>query len=441
MEPDDKNKPVTALAEIRQSVAEFKAAVETLKQKGELTEAMEPRIKALEEDFKSLEKKTLERQLMVPGSEEDLKKNPFDIHMAVKALKTGNWKEAGLELDYIKEVHKKALEVGFQPNDPSILQKDITAGVGAQGGFLLGVEVDQGIIPLAIDQRPALNEMGIRKLTNLMVGEYHLQKQTSRAQAYWIGELQAPTKSTQTFDRRTLRMKKIAAYCAASNDVLRQGRGSMDGFMRQDLAEALGLGMEDALVQGSGTDFQPKGVIRYSGLTTTSAIGTNGGNLGIRKAAEMALNIRKANMLKGSLGFLTSPEVIHNLRCQGFTSFTGQTTNTGPLNGKIPLSTAELEALVGYKMRDSTRLPINLVKGNTSDNTYVIFGDWSQVVMGMWGGLEIKVSDVASDGVNNMFVQDGFFVHALQTMDITIRDESGLTLISDARTAIAEVVA
>lgn len=437
----DENKTLTPVEEIKGSMAELKAAIKTLGEQDKITPSVEARFKALEEDLKTLEIKTLERQLKVPGSEDELKKNPFDLHVAVKALKTGNWSEAGHELEYIKEVHKKALSTGFQPNDPSILQKDITAGTGAQGGFLLGVEVDQGIIPLAIDQRPALNEMGIRKMSNLAVGEYHLQKQTARSQAYWIGELQAPTKSTQTFDRRTLRMKKIAAYCAASNDVLRQGRGSMDGFMRADLAEALGLGMEDALIQGSGTDYQPKGVIRYTGLTTTTAVGANGGNLGIRKAAEMVLNIRKANLLKGSLGFLTSPEVIHNLKIQGFTSISAQTSNTGPLNGKVPLSQAELENLVGYKMKDSTRLPINLVKGSSSDCTYVIFGDWSQVVMGMWGGLEIKVSDVASDGTNNMFVQDGFFVHALQTMDIAIRDEAGLTLISDARTAIAEVVA
>lgn len=440
MAEQNPSKPVTAVDEIKKELAEFRAAVKTLQDQGKTTEDVVATVKRIEEDFKALEKKTLDRQLKVPGAEEELKKSPFDLHMAVKAARTGNWNEAGVELEYIKAVQKKALETGYKAHDPSLLHKDLTASTGAQGGFLLGVEIDQGIIPLAIDSRPALNEMGIRKLTNLGVGEYHIHKQSTRGTAYWIGELQKPTKSTQTFNRRTLRMKKIAAYCAASNDLMRQGRGSMDSFMKQDLADALGLGMEDALVQGSGSDFQPKGIINYSGLTTTSAVGTNGGNLGIRKAAEMVLAIRKANMLKGSLGFLTSPEVIHNLKIQGFTSIANQTSNTGPLNGRVPLSHAQLEELIGYPMKDSTRLPINLTKGTSSDCTYVIFGDWSQVVMGMWGGLEIKVSDQASDGTNNMFVEDGFFVHALQTMDITLRDETGLTIISDARTAIAEVV-
>jgi len=439
MEPNETEK-TTALAEVKKEIGEFRAAVKTLKEQGKLTEDMQVTVKKLEEDFKALEKKTIERQLQVPGASDELKKKPFDLHMAVIAAKTGNWKDAGPELDYIKETHKKALQIGYQPQDPSILHKDITAGVGAQGGFLLGVEVDTDIVPLAIDSRPFLSEMGIRKLTNLAVGEYHIQKQGTRSTAYWVGELQKPAKSTQTFNRRTLRMKKIAAYCAASNDVLRQGRGSMDSFMKQDLADALGLGMEDAGVTGTGTDFQPKGVVNFEGLTTTTAIGTNGGNFGIRKAREMVLAIRRANMLKGKLGFLTAPEVLHNLSIQGYTSFSGQTSNTGALNGRVPLSQEQLDALAGYPMRDSTRLPITLTKGTSTDCTYVIFGDWSQVVMGTWGGLEIKVSDIASDGTNNMFVEDGFFVHALQTMDITIRDESGLTLISDADISPAEVV-
>jgi hypothetical protein len=418
----DENKPKSPVEEIRESMAQLKDAVKTLGEKGELNDQMLERVKAVEEDLKSLEKKTLDRQLSVKGVEDE--KQKFDMHMALKASRTGNWKDAGHEAEIINATHKRALEIGYKANDVSMLQKDITAGTGSAGGFLLPIEVSSEIINLAIDTTPALKEMGISHLTNLGVGEYHMPKQTGRGTAYWIGEMAAPTKSTQTFDRRTLR----------------QGRGSMDAFVRRDLADALGLGLEDALIQGSGTDSQPKGIINYTGLTTTTAIGANGGNLGIRKAAEMALNIRKANNLKGNLGFLTSPEVIHNLKIQGYTSISNQTSNTGPLNGKVPLSHAELENLVGYKMKDSTRLPINLTKGSSSDCTYVIFGDWSQVVMGMWGGLEIKMSDVASDGSNHAFIQDFFMVHVLQVCDVTIRDESALTKISDARVAIAEVV-
>lgn len=433
-------KTKSAVEEIREQFVELQGAVKTLREKGEFTETMEPRLKALEDGLKDVEKKTIDRQLSVPGVNEG--KEKFDLHMAVKAARIGKWDEAGYEAEVIKATHKKALEVGFRPDNPTLLQKDLLAGNGAAGGFLLAVEVDTGIVPLAIAERPVLNDMGITKLANLGVGEYRINKQVTRGTAYWIGELQAPTKTTQTIDQRILRMKKIAAYTAASNDLLRQGRGSMDGFLRQDLQDALGLGLETALLAGTGTDFQPKGIPGYAGLTTTTALGANGAQFGLRDTARMINAIEEANMLKGNLGFVMHPRVMLGLRIQGAIGYTGQTANTQPLVQGFPiLSNAQIEALTGYKIRTSTLIPKTLPKGTSNDCTRVYFGDFKQVVLGMWGGVEIKISDVASDGTNNMFTQDGFFVHVLQTADIVIRDESGLTVLSDARTTtIGETV-
>lgn len=437
----NENETLTPVQEIKVKLGELQSAMKTLGEQDKITPSVEARFKAIEEDLKSVEKKQADRNLSVSGSEEDLKKKKFDLGMAVKAAKTGDWSEAGYELEHIKATHQKALKVGFQPNDPSILHKDITAGTGANGGFLLSVEVDQGITPLAIASRPVLNDMGITKLNNLAVGEYHYHKQATRGTAYWIGELQAPTKSGQTFERRTLRMKKIAAYTACSNDMLRQGRGTMDAFVRQDLSDALGLGMETAALRGSGSDYQPRGLINQSGLTTTAAVGANGGQIGLRRLALMANNIEMADLLKGNLGYVTHPRVTYQLRIQGSEAFSGQTTNTPALNGQIPLNNAKLEELLGYKIRTSTLLPVTLTKGSSTDATYVVFGDWTQMVMGTWGGLEIKVSNEASDGTNNMFIQDGFFVHALQTMDIGVRDPAAFTVISDARITTNELAA
>lgn len=429
----DENKPKTAVEEIKGQLSEFSSVVKELQAKGQLTEAMASRVQAVEDNLKALEKKTIDRQLSVDGIKDE--KQKFDLHMAVKACRTNHWDEAGFEREVIKATHEKAIKIGFRPNNAELLTKDIIVGTGAGGGFLLPVEVDQGIVPLAIAERPVLNDMGITKMTNLSVGEYRINKQVTRGLAYWIGELTAPTKSTQTFDQRILRMKKIAAYTAVSNDILRQGRGSMDAFVRQDLSDALGLGLELALLSGSGSDYQPKGISQYAALTTTVALGTNGAQFGIRDAARMINAIDEANLLKGNLGFVTHPRVMLGLQIQGAQGFSAQTTNTQPISFASPiLSKSQLDERLGYKMRTTTQVSKSGTKGTSSDCARVFFGDFRQVVLGMWGGLEVKISDVASDGTNNMFTQDGFFVHVLQTADIVMRDEGAMTIISDART-------
>lgn len=437
---DSKEKNTTALEEIKKSIEEIKAAAKTLGEQGKLNDEVQVNLKKINEDMEDLKKKTIERQLSLKGVDDE--KKPFDLAIAIKCARLNNWKEAGYELEVIQQTQKVAKAIGFRADDPTILEKDLTAGTGVNGGFLLPVEVEQGIVPLAIANRPILNDMGITRINNIAAGEYRINKQTTRGQAYWIGELQAPGKSNQQFDQRILRMKKIAAYSAASNDLLRQGRGTSDGFLKSDLSDALGLGLETALFAGTGTDYQPRGITKYEGLTPSTALGAAGKQFGIRDAAKMINNIRKANLLKGSLGFVMAPDVLLGLYIQGAQSYSGQTTNTPPIViGSPILSQAQLEQLVGYKIRTSTLIPINGSKSGSTDLSSVLFGDFSQVVLGMWGGLEIKMSNEASDGTYNMFTQDGFFVHVLQTADIVIRDEAAFTLIEDARTSLqAETV-
>lgn len=435
---DAKKKPQNAVDEINKTLGEVKAALAEIKEKGGgVSEEVETRFKAITDELESVKKKTVERQLSVPGLEDEKKK--FDLALAVKAARTGNWSEAGHEAEVIKATHEKAMKVGFQPDNPAILQKDILASSGAAGGFLLPVETDTDIVPLALAKRPILEEMGITKLNGLSAGEYRINKQTARGTAYWVGELQAPSKSTQTFDQRILRMKKVAAYSAVSNDILRQGRNeSMSSFVADDLAKALGLALETALISGSGTNFTPKGITQYSGLTSTGGI-TAGNQFGIRDAARMAHAIEAADLLEGNLGFVTHPDVMLGMRIQGAETYSGQTTNTPSLVPGMPiLSNAKIEELTGYKWRTTTQFPTD--QGSSGTDSHVLFGDFSQVVLGMWGGLEVKISDQASDGTNNMFVQDGFFVHVLQTADIVVRDEAALTYVTVDRTSLGETV-
>ena len=427
-----------------QLIEEMGKSVETMvkehAERGTLTEAIRKEVGEMKESLAELQKAQDKRSLSLPGVENE--KSKFDLHMAIKAARTGNWGEAGFEKEVIVETHKLAVKAGH-PSD--VLQKDVTAGTGANGGFLLPVTVDQAIIPLAIADRPVLNEMGITKLTNLAVGDFMMPKQTARATATWLGEEVALTKSGPTFNRNSLKMKKLGTYTICSNDMLRQGRGTIDGFIRADLGDAVALGLELALIAGTGSAYQPTGIVNQSGLTAYTgwnATRTSGGQFGVRDAAGQVNAIRKANLLKGKLGWVTAPDVLFGLKVQGSAQYSGQTTNAplmaNMINGRV-LTDAEVDSMLGYKMRATTLVPFGPVKNSVATLTYAIFGDWSQVVLGMWGGTEIKVSDVASDGTTSAFTQDCFFVNIMQTADILLRDPAAMTVINDVITVVTEM--
>ena len=415
-------------------LTERKAAA-TAEQKAWM-EAREKEVREFKDEIETLRKEQADtlRKISLPGSEDAAKK--FSLGGLMKAAWKGEWdaqSEADLEL--VNQLHKAV--------NRDLLRKDITAGTGATGGFLLPIQVVNEIIPLALPDTPVYSTLGITKVTNLAVGEYRMPKQTARSTAQWVGENAAPGTTSPTFDVRVMRARKVAAVTFVSNDMLRQGRGDMESFIRKDLGEALVQAFEAALIYGTGTNFTPKGLFNqttnasnYSGFSTVSAIGANGGQYGFTQAARQVNAIRKANLLRGNLGYLFHPDVLHGLQITRAQMYTSQVADGLPIMPGTPLLTDEQlkQLLRGFSFGTTTLHPAALAKGSGTSLAATIFGDWSQLVLGLWTGLEISLSKDATVNGTSAFAQDGFFTRALQLADITIRDEAAFCNVPDCAT-------
>ena len=400
-------------------------------------EAREKEIREMKDEMETMRKANAEalRKISVPGSESQAKK--FSLGGLMKSAWTGAWDaESEADLELVNQIHKNM--------GRDLIRKDIVAGTGSTGGFLLPIQVVNEIIPLALPDTPIYSTLGITKIMNLGVGEYRMPKATARSTAYWVGENAAPASTSPTFDVRVMRARKVAAVTFVSNDMLRQGRGDMEAYVRKDLGDAIVQALEKALIYGSGTDYTPKGLFNsatnasnYSGFSTVSALGAAGGQYGFTSAANQVNAIRKANLLRGNLGYLFHPDVLYGLQITRAQMYTGQTGDGLPIMPGTPLLTDEQlkQLLRGFSFGTTTLHPANLSKGGTSSLAATIFGDWSQLVLGLWSGLEISVSKEATVNGTSAFAQDGFFTRALQLADITIRDEAAFCNIPDCKTA------
>jgi len=79
---------------------------------------------------------------------------------------------------------------------------------------------------------------------------FKIPAQTARARAYLKGRLSNPTQSESTTDDITLSCHTIAAYSTVAYEVEEDAIIAMLPFIRQDLAQALADGEEDALING-----------------------------------------------------------------------------------------------------------------------------------------------------------------------------------------------
>jgi len=154
----------------------------------------------------------------------------------------------------------------------------------------------------------------------------------------------------------------------------------------------------------------------------------------------MAQAIDVANELVqgGNFGYIMRPEVQGGMRRERVPQFTGQTLGQGqPINPMAVLMSNEmLEQVVGYKMRTTTQLAATNSKGSSSTVSTVVFGNWKQFYAGFWRGLEIRISDQASDASSNSaFLKDQFYMVAFQEVDSNVGRTTAFTAITDAETS------
>ena len=73
----------------------------------------------------------------------------------------------------------------------------------------------------------------------------------------------------------------------------------------------------------------------------------------------------------------------------------------------------------------SNNVPSNLAKGSGSSLSAIIYGNWSDLVIGMWGSLEILVdpyTDIAKGSVG---------IRALQSIDCAVRHPESFAAMQD----------
>lgn len=402
----------------------------------EVVAALTERLGKVDEDIKAIEENIAKSAaLHIPGLEEEVKTKPFDyglfIGAALKQAKNvgGAWSDAGHEKEILDQYAKL---IG-----PTMNKKDMMAGDGTQGGYLISPEASGGLVDQVIAKTPLL-QMDTTNFPNL-VGDMPIQRQTSRNTGFWVGETEAPTESSMAFDEFTLRPRKVGALTRYSNRLDYQTRGAIDGFIRNSISDALGLTIHDGYLQGTGTNSQPKGILTQTGYTVTPNHATSAVRFRLDKAASMIQAIDVANELLdgGSYGFIMRPEVQGGMRRERIPQFTGQAIGQGqPLAGpeSLLMSNEELEKRIGYMMRTTTQLSAAQTRGTSTTSSTVIFGNWKQFYTAQWRGLEIKVSNVATVGGVDAMTRDLVWVVAFMEVDSNVGRITAFTRVLDAET-------
>lgn len=368
----------------------------------------------------------------VPGLRDELKKTPFDFGMAIGAMykeqkRVDNEPWKGAEFEY--EAIKAAMDVRAKSGN---------ASSGSAGGYLIPDEVTSDFIDLTIANMP-LSTLGMNVIRGL-VGDLPVPKKTGRTTAYMVGESGKPASSDTTYGQVTLRPKKAAAFTKQSNRLIYQSRGVSDKIVRDDLMYSMKKKIEEQCLNGTGANFDAKGLLQFSsGFTSSSvSLGANGGRFTIDDASKMLTDLECADELTnagGKYGFLMYPRVKAGMKRERVAQYNGQTNGQPILPMNLLMSDKVLSDQLGYQIASTTLMPHTNTVGTSTTCSNVVFGDWNMLWMGIWRDLIIKVSDTAGDGsTGSALLDDQIYIVMFQEFDTQVMRETAFTMATGAET-------
>ena len=388
-----------------EALAASTATVDEKLKRLDAIEGLETRLKEIETKAAQANSKLVD----LPGVNEGADK--FSFLKAFAGIAHGNWEKAGFEKEVFEQTRKRALDTG----------------TGTTGGFIVPNQYIAEIVELLRAESVVMG-MGATVLSGLVGSPVEIPKQTGGATAYWVGENAPITESQQTFGQLDLTPKQVAAMVKMSSRFMNLSDPSGEAMVRRDLAQVIALAIDLAALRGTGSSTQPLGIVNTPGISEVE-IDTNGGVFDWDIASQMEGKLEDANALRGRLGYITHPKIKRLLKRIRIAQYSAQTDGEYIFNPIM--SDAQLDAQLGTPIRATTQLPTNLEKaGSGAVCSEVIFGNWQELIIGQWGGLEFMASSETSDA----FAKNQTWIRVIQEVDVAIRHAESFCLVNDALT-------
>ena len=332
----------------------------------------------------------------------------LEVHQeAVKEARERNssLKGFGLPSDFFRILSSE----DRQKEDRMREQRDLVVGTATAGGNLVATQ-QMPMIP-ALRPTPQIVAAGAQVLNNL-VGDVDIPKQTGIAQAAWAGETASAAETDPTFGVVQMSPKRAAAFVDLGIQLIAQSSEDVQRLIMRDLEFAFALLLDQAGINGSGAGNVPEGILNATDINTVE-IGTNGGALTWAKVVEFLTSVEQSNAPINMPTWLTTPGV------KGHAATTEKSANTAKYLSE------DGRNLYGMPMLTSTQVPSNLTKGTSVNVCHAaILGDFSQMILGNWGVIDISVGNHrAKEGIRE------FVINALA--DVGIRNEESFAVCTD----------
>lgn len=293
------------------------------------------------------------------------------------------------------------------PKDTVLQESRSAMGVNtpSDGGVLVPEDFQAEIIPLLREQS-SIRSLGAQTVP-MPNGNLKIPRQTGAANFMWVGENKPILSSKVALGMINLSAKKLAGMIPASNDLLRSSAVSADQFIRNELVNGIAEAEDITAIYGAGTQDSPIGILKAAGDIA---------DLGALPDSDTLGNIVGSVMAKKFPNKTAFGWVFSGILWSNFYNLKDGVGNY------IHRQEMQQGKLLGFNFAINNNFTVGT---DSHAMTTIVFGDFSQFLVGETLGLQIAVSQEATymDGGSmvSAFANDQTVMRALLQEDFGVR--------------------
>ena len=379
----------------------------------------------------------------------------FSMIRAMYAIKTGDWSRAGLENEIFAAARTKAQAMGLD----------------SAGGYFIPDEVIEDVISAIYTQSALINLSGdgttrVSVLDGLSGGSVKVPKFLGGVVAYWIGEGDEFSEAQTKVGDMMLNPKKLGVLVRMTQEMRSFSSYGFENLLRTDMIRASAKVLDRSILYGTGTANTPRGIVNavntgnlskndlkafpsvqvydastaaaWNGTAITANQGNDNAALDFDGLDRMIALLEDNDITAdASSAFLAHPKYFRKVKQLKVDNYSGQAGANAPyLLGAPRLPDARLTDIIG-NFAKSTQIPTNNTAGQSvgwtgssdAGHTDVFYGNWNEVVLGRWGGIEIEDDGGRGKG----FTSDQIYMKMRLYVDVGLRHDQSIAVCPNAK--------
>lgn len=354
---EDEEEEVKTDSEVKEDEVKEEESGKTESNTEEKEEEEDSEEKNVEKEERKCEKINSQTIYIKENKKSNIKKMEFRLLKAINAVANNQTIDevASSVVEMGKEeMRKSGLSFGGQIQIPtSELRSTIT--VASEGEDTVATDLYDILEPLRA--KNVLVQAGAKFLTGL-VGDVQVPVMAG-GNVTWEGETSNASDAGTSFSSVKLSPKRLTAYVDISKQFLAQDSKSAEALIRQDLVNAINSKLESTILgNASGSTTQPAGLFYGEDVNKITAFSG---------VTNLEADIEDANVI-GECKYIMSNKAKAAFRNMPKSS---KSTELVMQNGNID----------GTEVLNTSHVP----------GQGVIYGDWSNLAIGQWGGIDLTV--------------------------------------------------